>query len=346
MGSSVSSANWTATSEVRENKVLATLLIEISRWKGWLSMTRRQNALGIHSLDHFSLEVPDLDEAREFYLKFGLDVGEDRDSLNIRTHGNSHVWGSLSEGRRKRLKYLSFGIFADDMEHFKATLDRTGIARLDPPAWAETDGLWLRDCDGTLLELRVAEKSSPDEKSVVTNPTSPPGVRNAPLRDSVDHVQPRRLQHVLVFTRNVQQSIEFYQRVLGLRLSDAAGDVAFMHGVHGSDHHLIAFAESDGPGFHHCSWDVSSVNDVGQGAMQMADQGFEAGWGLGRHVLGSNYFHYVKDPWNSYSEYSSGMDYIPCDLDWHAKTYQPENGFYLWGPELPDGFATNFETID
>jgi catechol 2,3-dioxygenase-like lactoylglutathione lyase family enzyme len=309
-------------------------------------MPRREDALGVHSLDHFSLEVPDLDEARDFYLKFGLDIGADNNSLNIRTHGNSHVWGSLEEGRRKRLKYLSFGVFADDMEGFATALDRMGITRLDPPPWAQTDGIWLRDPDGTLLELRPAVKSSPEEKSAITTPTSPPGVRCAPLRDSADTVQPRRLQHVLVFTHHLQRSIEFYERVLGLRLSDSAGDVAFLHGVHGSDHHLIAFAESDGPGFHHCSWDVGSVHEVGQGAMQMADHGFGTGWGLGRHVLGSNYFHYVKDPWNSYSEYSSGMDYIPCDLDWQARTHRPENGFYLWGPAPPEGFATNFEIID
>ena len=66
-----------------------------------------------------------------------------------------------------------------------------------------------------------------------------------------------------------------------------------MHGIHGSDHHLLALVKSSAPGFHHCSWDVSSINDIGLGAMRMADKGYTKGWGLGRHVLGSNYFHYV-----------------------------------------------------
>ena len=66
------------------------------------------------------------------------------------------------------------------------------------------------------------------------------------------------------------RAVEFYSNVLGIRLSDRSDDnVAFMHGVHGSDHHLIAFGRSDGPGFHHCSWDVGSVEDVGLGATQM-----------------------------------------------------------------------------
>lgn len=212
------------------------------------------------------------------------------------------------------------------------------------PPDAEGDGLWFHDCDGLLIELREARKSSPNEKSRTHMPVSPPGVRCAPLRDEATEVRPRRLQHVLVFTRDVDRVVEFYARTLGLRLSDQAGDVAFMHGVHGSDHHLLAFARSDRPGFHHCSWDVSSVHEVGLGAMQMADQGFHAGWGLGRHVLGSNYFHYVRDPWGSYSEYSAAMDYIPCDLDWTARRHKPENGFFLWGPEPPKDFAVNGES--
>jgi Glyoxalase/Bleomycin resistance protein/Dioxygenase superfamily len=99
----------------------------------------------------------------------------------------------------------------------------------------------------------------------------------------------------------------FLNVAVGLLLSDPAADiVAFMHGNHGSDHHLLAFVKSNAPGLHHCSWDVASINDIGLGAMKMADKGYSRGWGLGRHVLGSNYFHYVRDPWGSYSEYSCG----------------------------------------
>ncbi|MGH3670749.1 MAG: VOC family protein [Pseudonocardiaceae bacterium] len=304
---------------------------------------RRQGVLGAHSLDHFSLTVPNLDEAAAFYCKFGLDVREDGETLGLHTDRHPHRWGIIKEGSRKKLQYLSFGVFPEDMPRFRQHLDRLGIPRLNSPHGVYGDGIWFRDCDGSLLEIKVAEKSSPDEKSPLISPTSQPGSRWAPLRTSVAEVRPRRLQHVLVFTRDVGRAIEYYARTLGLRLSDRAGEVAFMHGVHGSDHHMVAFAKSEGPGFHHCSWDVSSVHEVGLGAMQMADQGFRRGWGLGQHVLGSNYFHYVRDPWGSYSEYSCGMDFIPCGADWQAGNHSPENGFYLWGPEPSQDFATNFE---
>ena len=77
--------------------------------------------------------------------------------------------------------------------------------------------------------------------------------------------------------------------------------------------------------------------------MHMADKGFTRGWGLGRHVLGSNYFHYVGDPWGSYAEYSADIDYIPLTQDWEAGDHNPEDSFYLWGPELPEGFVHNYE---
>ena len=147
-----------------------------------------------------------------------------------------------------------------------------------------------------------------------------------------------------MFTRDIPQAIKFYGEVLGLRLSDRSGDmIAFMHGIHGSDHHVIAFVKSEGPGLHHLSWDVPSINDIGIGAMQMADKGFTAGWGLGRHVLGSNYFHYVRDPWGSYAEYSSDVDYIPVDHDWKSGDHPPEDSFYVWGPVPPQDFAFNHE---
>ncbi|MFI4961276.1 MAG: VOC family protein, partial [Hyphomicrobiales bacterium] len=172
----------------------------------------------------------------------------------------------------------------------------------------------------------------------------PAGTAGAAIRQKWPPVRPRRLSHVLTFTRDVDASIKFYERTLGLRLSDRSADlVAFMYGIHGSDHHLLALVKSSAPGFHHCSWDVASVNDIGLGAMRMHDKGYSKGWGLGRHVLGSNYFHYVRDPWGSFAEYSCDIDYIPKEDRWPAADHKPEDSFYLWGPDVPPEFTINYE---
>jgi catechol 2,3-dioxygenase-like lactoylglutathione lyase family enzyme len=146
-----------------------------------------------------------------------------------------------------------------------------------------------------------------------------------------------------VFTTDIDKAIDFYTANLGLRLSDRSDLVAFMHAIHGSDHHILAFAQSTAPGLHHCSWDMGSIDDIGIGAMHMAGKGYVKGWGLGRHVLGSNYFHYVQDPWGSFAEYSCDIDYIPAAGRWDAKHHAAEDSFYLWGPTPPDDFTVNRE---
>ena len=208
----------------------------------------------------------------------------------MKTHGNPHVWVTIGEGPRKKLGHISFGAFEDDFDRFAERLQSLGVKRLDPPPAWKTNGLWFHDHDGNLVEIKVAAKSSPNEKSDFSEVSVGPGERGAPFRRNVARVHPRRLAHVLLFTRDVEKAVQFYTRTLGLRLSDRSGDgIAFLHGIHGSDHHMIAFVTSSAPGLHHLSWDVGSVDDIGRGATHMLEKGFARGWGLGRHVLGSNF---------------------------------------------------------
>jgi catechol 2,3-dioxygenase len=200
------------------------------------------------------------------------------------------------------------------------------------------------DPDGVPIEIRVAPKYSPATKPQCEFVSSPEGEPGAPKRSAAPPVRPTRLSHCLTFTRSVPRSIEFYTRGLGLKLSDRCGDdIAFLHGIHGSDHHLVAFARSEAPGLHHSAWTTRSINDIGLGAMQMAEKGYAGGWGMGRHVLGSNYFHYVRDPWASHCEYTCDMDYIPPGYAWTAHDHAPEDAFYIWGPKPPEGWTVNKE---
>jgi catechol 2,3-dioxygenase len=309
-----------------------------------VAIVKRPGELGVHSMDTFNMFVPDLRVAEDFYRAFGLDVREEGQGLGLYTYGSGQRWASIAEGPRKKLNFLSFGVFEEDFEPMKKRIESLGVGLLDVPAGFNSNGIWFRDHNDMLVELKVAEKTSPNEKAVFDMQSGPAGVAAAPQRSKAGKVRPTRLAHVLCFTADVPGAIDFYSRALGLRLSDRSGDgICFMHGIHGSDHHLVAFAKSSAPGLHHCSWDVGSVNEIGKGAMQMLDKGFSKGWGVGRHVLGSNYFHYVRDPWGSYSEYSADIDYIPSTCDWGAGDYPPEDSIYLWGPEIPGDFILNHE---
>jgi catechol 2,3-dioxygenase-like lactoylglutathione lyase family enzyme len=306
--------------------------------------TRRTGALGIHSVNHVCLAVPDLAKAEQFYGAFGLKAQASGNSLDLYTEGHPHCWARLIEGPRKLLQHVSFGAYTDDLPRFTQHLKQQGIEMLRPPAGSDEPALWFRSPQGHVFELRAAEKSSPNEKSSFgLEPASSP-TRGTTRRSEARIVRPRRLSHVALYTPDVSGSIDFLSRSLGMRLSDRSLDiVAFLHGIHGSDHHMIALVKSPAPGFHHMSWDVGTAQEVGLGAMQMAVSGYAAGWGMGRHVLGSNYFHYVRDPWGSYSEYSAAMDYISSDIDWQSTDSPPEDSMFLWGPPPPQDFITNFE---
>ncbi len=311
---------------------------------GYIAPSRRPGELGVHSIDHCHMVVPDLKDAQHFYESFGLDVREKNNGLSLHAHGDPHKWVSIGEGARKRFGYLSFALFEEDFAAFGKRLQDEGVARMDPPAGMDSNGYWFRDPDGNAIEVKIAAKTSPNAKSIFAEPSVPGGQRGAPYRSTASRTRPRRLSHVLLFTPDVSRALSFYSRILGLRLSDRSGDIiAFMHAIHGSDHHLVAFAKSNAPGHHHYSWDVGSVSDIGLGATYMLEQGYERGWGLGRHVLGSNFFHYVRDPWGSYSEYSADIDYVPADCDWDSGDHPPHDSLYVWGPNLPEDFIQNFE---
>src|SRR4029453_18438811 len=77
---------------------------------------RRAGVTAVHSLDHFVFSVPDLDTAARFYDDFGLEVQRRDDRLHLHTIGHSHRWGTvLRGGAAKRLQYLAFGAFPEDM---------------------------------------------------------------------------------------------------------------------------------------------------------------------------------------------------------------------------------------
>ena len=309
--------------------------------------SKRANTRAVHSIERFVFSVPDLAEAQRFYAAFGLDVRRDGDTLRLHTFGHAHAWGSVVQAAGpKRLQYISFGLFAEDEAAFKRVIAERGLA-VEPHRLSDGNGngLWLRGPDGLAIQLLVADKVSPSVRATATQAMTRAGTGAAPARSQAGLVRPRRLSHLLMFTADVLGSVAFYSEVLGLKLSDHSGDgIAFMHGAHGSDHHLVALAKSSGGGLHHTSWDVGSIHEVGLGAEIMKSKGYTQGWGVGRHVVGSNYFYYVRDPWGSFAEYSFDIDYVAADMDWLAADHPPEDSFYVWGPEPPSDFVVNHET--
>ena len=305
----------------------------------------RPDALAVHSVDEFVFSVPALEEARHFYTCFGLDVRDEGEALALYTHGHPHRWARVFQGGEvKRLAWLSLGIHAQDEERFERHLAEREVVRVAPPTGADAGGIWIEGPDGIPLQLRVAQKSSPSQPAPREFPPEAGNFGRSPSRSRAQATRPLYLSHILLFSADVDAARAFYEDVLGLRLSDKSGSViAFLHTPHGSDHHLVALAKSSGGGLHHSSWCVPSIDAVGQGTQQMAMAGYDQGWGLGRHVLGSNYFRYVRDPWGSYAEYSYDIDFVEAGNTWPSADHPGEDSLYVWGPALPEDFIVNHE---
>ncbi|SOE06286.1 catechol 2,3-dioxygenase [Variovorax sp. YR752] len=303
----------------------------------------------IHSVDEFAIGVPDLMDAERFYDAFGLQVRREGDALGLYTVGHPHRWGRVYGGLPcKKLMWLTLGAYEEELAEIRRQVKSVGASESVPPPQADAGGFWIRSPDGVPMQVRPAQKCSPSSPAPREfTPATGMGhalVGRSPARSKVQKVNPLYLSHLLLFTADVDQAMDFFCSGLGLRLSDRSGSsIAFLHSPHGSDHHLIALAKSSGPGLHHTSWCVPSIDAVGLGMEQMSDAGYGEGWGVGRHVLGSNYFRYVKDPWGSFAEYSYDIDYIPAGAQWPAADHPGADSLYVWGPAVPADFIRNTE---
>ncbi|MBV9440235.1 MAG: VOC family protein [Candidatus Eremiobacteraeota bacterium] len=304
--------------------------------------------MSVHSLASYALRVPDLEAGRRFYETLGL-VSNERDGiLGFRCSGLDDDQVRLVEGARKRLDHLRFGADETGLGAIRARMRAAGVEEADPPHDALGDGLWLRDPDGNAVNVRPAQHPSPRTapERIVNSPGNYRriGFPGCPPRG---RVSPYRLGHVVLQTPQLEEMLAFYRDVLGLALSDRCQRIiAFLHVPQGGDHHVLAFASAERRGFHHASFEVGSIDEIGMGAQTVLQAGYRDGWGLGRHVIGANLFHYLRDPWNSMAEYYCDMDQIPGDGSWQPRNYPPEDAQYRWGPHPPPDFDVNFEEPD
>ena len=297
----------------------------------------------------FTLEVPDLDPGIRFYTDAGLVANVCGDVATLRCPDQDRPSIMLVGGApRKRLHHIS--LRAENLDGIAARVDGHGGRVVAAPARFEDNGLWIEDPHGMLIQL---VEQPPDR------PLSPIGEAfaiNAPgrvvrsqrsavrARLSYSPAKPMRLGHILVFSPDVPGSVAFMTEALGMGLADRAQDViAFTCARRNSDHHVVAFAKSPGVGFQHASFQVNDPDEVGRGGEALLAKTKLGDWGFGRHTIGSNFFHYIQDPWGSWFEYYSDMDHIEDYSRWTPTNYGLEDSLASWGPKVPNDFVHNYE---
>ena len=191
--------------------------------------------------------------------------------------------------------------------------------------------LWFADESGNTLGLTVAQptQTEVDMIPVNVNTTEP---RMNDFIEPKTQANPIRIGHVVyaIEIADREKAVSFYLDRLRFRMSDSTktgGD--FMRCAGGHDHHnLFLISRANRNAFDHASFEVENFDMVMMGGKYMKEAGWEADTTPGRHILGSNYYWYFRNPCGGNTEYFADMDRM--DDNWEPRIWEESPGFSLW----------------
>ena len=145
-------------------------------------------------------------------------------------------------------------------------------------------------------------------------------------------IRPRSLSHVVYFVPDVLKAEAFYVNRLGFRCTDRfSGAGPFLQPAGTLDHHthFLIGAPPQMHGVEHFTFHFGGPTEMITNGYRFLDKGYQAFWGPGRHILGSNWFWYFNSPFACHIE----MD---ADMDLHDAS---------WTPRVMDLKADNSQTF-
>jgi catechol 2,3-dioxygenase-like lactoylglutathione lyase family enzyme len=162
------------------------------------------------------------------------------------------------------------------LDDARAHLDTCGVT------WEErAGGLLVRDAD---------------DNAVLVLPYREPISRLVPhARPAGSRIvgAPRKLGHVNYLTGAISEQVEFYTRVLGMRVTDWLGDGGVWLHING-DHHVMALIDKGHAHLHHLAFDVVDIGQMRAALDHLGRHGRWLGWGPTRHGVGGNIASYVR----------------------------------------------------
>jgi catechol-2,3-dioxygenase len=147
-----------------------------------------------------------------------------------------------------------------------------------------------------------------------------------------------RLNHAVLYVRDVDRSLDFYKRAFGFEEIGREGPMAFLRAAGSSNHHDLALfgvgAQAPSPprgsiGLYHLAWEVPTINDLAAAAAVLSE--FDALTGMSDH--GATKSLYGKDPdgiefevmWmvprDQWGEFDRRAVVLPLDLEKEVARY-------------------------
>lgn len=272
---------------------------------------------GILRLSHCEVRVPDLELAHAYYTEVVGLVETDRDGDRVFLKGwDEHQHHSLILSSAPTYGIESLGFKVESvaaLDQLDAALHDSGTAttRHRPGELGPGSGEVVRfDApSGHVIDLVHGMEQVGNGLPLLNPPIAPAELTG---------MHPPRIDHVFLMCEDVDGIAEFFQGVLGFRLTEqiVADDghqlAVFLERSHST--HDIAFITGPNGAFHHVAFWVDDWNDLRQGADTCAYHGVTVDAGPTRHGATRGCGLYFFDPAGNRNElYTGGYWFDPDD---------------------------------
>ncbi len=298
------------------------------------------------------LQSPDLNEAEEFLLDFGMVRAErTKDALYMRGTDPAAYLHVTHLGEPKFLGMAFTAVSAEDLDRLSKVEGASPVEALDAPGGGQR--VRLRDPHGFAIEVvhGIAEAPKLPVKRNILNWGHEKFRRAGELtRLPAGPSQVNRMGHGVIATTDLAKTLAWYRETLGFLCSDDvwAGEPGNLVSSFNRcdcgdvyvDHH--AFFTMTGPtaGLNHFSYEVRDIDDVMMGHEHLAKKDkYRHMWGIGRHRLGSQIYDYWCDPWGRVHEHWTDSDVLNASAP-RGLAEAGKGTYAQWGESMPARFQT------
>ncbi|MBD3759332.1 VOC family protein [Rhizorhabdus sp.] len=297
--------------------------------------------IAIEDVAHVCYRAPALEKMHAFLSDFGfVEAAADGEALYMRGFGQPPFLHMTERGEAGFAGFAFRAAGRSDLDTLAAA-EGVRVEPLTAPGGGEMVRLY--DPDGFRIDVVAGQATAPPlpfDHSPWNSAQTKSRVRQTKrVPAGASHVM--RLGHIVLRVRDFRLSEQWYKDRFGFLTSDEIttpdGGVlgAFLRCDRGdvpTDHHTLALVHSpDGAAFDHAAFEVNDLDDLMAGHEHLVVRGYQADWGVGRHVLGSQIFDYWRDPWGNNLEHWTDGDLLTAE-DGSRLASVGEAMDVQWGP--------------
>lgn len=306
--------------------------------------------ISVRDIAYVRYQVPDLDAQAAFLEDFGMRQQRRTDTaLYMGSYAGGYPLHISQLGPRQA---LGIGLIAQELADLQRIAAEFGTQVRDNDELGAGSIVTLADPDGFRVDLLhggEVVQAAPTRAALRLNNAQQRSRLGQTARVPAGPSHVMRLGHVVLKTVDFPTMMDFYQKVLGLRISDSyyaqAPEnmvAAFLHcglGERYTDHHTVALINigSQERDFDHSAFEVLDWDDLVRGNQHLAARERQHAWGIGRHIQGSQVFDYWRDPFGNKIEHWTDGDLVN---DATPTTHEPltPDAFAQWAPPLSPDF--------